>query len=144
MAVKLLDYLVKRIDHIQGVVMGIHRQGDAVLHRLHGSSFHSYVSPAAGSEELCAWRLEIAGGTAGVRHRVGREEVILLLTGRIRVYLDGVVEEMTAGDVLRVPVGAEFGVDNDGPATAEAWVTTSVGMEATLSDGSVISPPWVR
>lgn len=122
--------------------MGIHRRGEAVQHRLHGSVFHSYVSPSAGSAELCAWRLEIAGGTAGVRHRVGREEVFLLLSGRIRVYLDGVVEEMAAGDVLRVPVGSEFGIESD--EDAEAWVTTSVGMEATLPDGSVISPPWVR
>jgi quercetin dioxygenase-like cupin family protein len=144
MAVNLLDYLVKQVDQIEGVTMGIHRQSDAVLHRLHGASFYSYVSPASGSEELCAWRLEIAGGTAGVRHRVGKEEVILLLAGRIRVYLDGVVEEMTAGDVLRVPAGAEFGVDNEAAETAEAWVTTSVGLEATLADGSVISPPWVR
>ncbi len=124
--------------------MGIRREGDAVVHRLHGSVFHSYVSPAAGSEELCAWRLEIAGGTAGVPHRVGKEEVFLLLSGQIRVHLDGAVEEMTPGDVLRVPVGAEFGVDNASDEPATAWVTTSVGLEATLADGSVISPPWVR
>lgn len=124
--------------------MGIHRQDEAVQHRLHGSVFHSYVSPAAGSEELCAWRLEIAAGTAGVPHRVGKEEVFLLLSGRIRVHLDGTVEEMGPGDVLRVPAGSEFGVDNAGGETAAAWVTTSVGLEATLADGSVISPPWVR
>ncbi|WP_436527555.1 cupin domain-containing protein [Actinoplanes sp. HUAS TT8] len=100
------------------------------------------MAPSSGSQELCAWRLEIAGGTAGVRHRVGREEVFLLLSGRIQVYLDGVVEEMGPGDVLRVPVGAEFGIESD--EDAEAWVTTSVGLEATLPDGSVISPPWVR
>ncbi|MFI1994329.1 cupin domain-containing protein [Actinoplanes sp. NPDC020271] len=122
--------------------MGIHRRNDAVRHDLHGSVFHSYVSPSAGSEELCAWRLEIAGGTAGVRHRVGKEEVFLLLSGRIRVHLDGVTEQMGPGDVLRVPAGAEFGIDSD--EDAEVWVTTSVGLEATLPDGSVISPPWVR
>jgi mannose-6-phosphate isomerase-like protein (cupin superfamily) len=122
--------------------MGIHRHDQAVLHHLHGSVFHSYVSPAAGSEELCAWRLQIAGGTAGVRHRVGKEEVLLLLSGRIKVYLDGVVDELGPGDVLRVPAGAEFGIDSD--EGAEAWVTTSVGLRATLPDGSEISPPWVR
>ncbi|GIE88781.1 cupin domain-containing protein [Actinoplanes regularis] len=123
--------------------MAIHRRDEAVVHRLHGSAFHSYVSPSAGSAELCAWRLEIAGGTVGVRHRVSREEVILVLAGRIRVHLDGVTEEVTAGDVFRVPVGVEFGVDNATAETAEAWVTTSVGMRGTLPDGSVISPPWV-
>ncbi|BCJ41817.1 cupin [Actinoplanes ianthinogenes] len=124
--------------------MAIHRQSEAVTHRLHGSVFHSYVSPSAGSEQLCAWRLEIAGGTAGVRHRIDREEVFLVLAGKVRVFLDGVVEEITAGDVLRVPVGAEFGLDNPGPDPAAVWVTTSVGLKATLPDGSVISPPWVN
>ncbi|GIF03658.1 cupin domain-containing protein [Actinoplanes siamensis] len=124
--------------------MAVRKHGDAVRHRLHGAVFHSYVSPRAGSEELCAWRLEIAPGTAGIPHRVGKEEVILVLTGRIHVHLDGAVEQLDPGDVLRVPAGAEFGVDNRGPETAEAWVTTSVGLEATLPDGSVISPPWVR
>ncbi|WP_197688103.1 MULTISPECIES: cupin domain-containing protein [unclassified Actinoplanes] len=113
-------------------------------HRLHGSVFRSYVSPGSGSAELCAWRLQIAGGTAGARHRVDREEVFLVLAGRLQVFLDGVVEEIGAGDVLRVPVGVEFGVDNVGAETAEAWVTTSVGLKATMADGSVISPPWVR
>ncbi len=124
--------------------MSIRRRGEAVVHRLHGSAFHSYVAPSVGSAELCAWRLEVAGGTVGVRHRVSREEVILVLAGRLQVQLGGVTEEVAAGDVLRVPVGVEFGVDNASAETAEAWVTTSVGMEGTLPDGSVISPPWVR
>jgi quercetin dioxygenase-like cupin family protein len=124
--------------------MGIRRRDDAVAHRLHGAVFHSYVSPSAGSAELCAWRLEIAGGTGGARHRVSREEVFLLLSGQVRVHLDGVAEELTPGDVLRVPVGVEFGVDNESAEPAAAWVTTSVGLEAVMADGSVVSPPWVR
>lgn len=124
--------------------MGIRRRDDAVVHRLHGSVFHSYVSPSTGSAELCAWRLEIAGGTGGVRHRVSREEVFLLLSGQVRVHLDGVAEELGPGDVLRVPVGVEFGVDNESAEPAAAWVTTSVGLEAAMPDGTMISPPWVR
>ncbi|WIM94910.1 cupin domain-containing protein [Actinoplanes oblitus] len=124
--------------------MAIHRRNEAVVHRLHGSVFNSYVAPSTGSAELCAWRLEIAGGTAGVRHRIDREEVFLVLAGRVRVFLDGVVEELTAGDVLLVPAGAEFGIDNPGADGAEVWVTTSVGLKATLPDGSTISPPWVN
>ncbi|WP_203831260.1 cupin domain-containing protein [Actinoplanes palleronii] len=124
--------------------MAIHRRDEAVVHRLHGAVFHSYVAPATGSTELCAWRLEIAGGVEGLTHRVDREEVFLLLAGQIRVSLDGVSEGMAAGDVLRVPAGSVFGVDNPSTETAQAWVTTSVGLTATLPDGSVISPPWVR
>ena len=124
--------------------MPIVREWDAVQHRLHGSTFHSFAAPASGSSELCAWRLEVAGGTEGVAHRVSREEIFLLMTGELVVTLDGVTAALAPGEVVLVPVGAQLKVDNVSAAAATAWVTTSVGLEATMPDGSLISPPWVR
>jgi len=122
--------------------MGVVRE--AVTHELHGAAFHSYVAPARGSRELCAWRLEVAAGTAGVEHRVSREEVLLLVSGELTVTVDGVPGEMGAGDVAFVPAGALFRVDNTSAGPASAWVTTSAGLQATLPDGSRISPQWAR
>jgi len=122
--------------------MGVVRE--AVAHELHGATFHSYVAPASGSRELCAWRLEVAAGTAGVEHRVSREEVVLLVSGELTVTVDGVTGPLGAGDVAFVPAGASFRIDNTSAGPATAWVTTSVGLQATLPDGSSISPPWVR
>jgi quercetin dioxygenase-like cupin family protein len=105
-------------------------------HDMHGTSFVSYASPARGSRELCAWRVEIPGHTQGVPHHVTREEVLYVLGGTVRVTVDGQPEEASAGDVILVPAGARFGVDNltDQPVTA--WVTTSVGFAGVLPDGS--------
>jgi mannose-6-phosphate isomerase-like protein (cupin superfamily) len=86
----------------------------------------------------------VAGGTEGVAHRVTREEVFLLLSGELLVTLDGVSGRLTPGEVVLVPAGAELRVDNTSATPASAWVTTSVGLEATMPDGSTISPPWVR
>ena len=124
--------------------MPIVREPDAVPHRLHGATFHSFAAPATGSHELCAWRLEVAPGTAGAAHRVSREEVLLLLTGDLTVTLDGVTTPLAPGDVVVVPAGSQLRVDNTSGGPATAWVTTSVGLEATMADGSTISPPWVR
>ena len=124
--------------------MPIVREPDAVPHRLHGATFHSFAAPATGSRELCAWRLEVAPGTVGAAHRVSREEVLLLLTGDLTVTLDGVTTPLAPGDVVVVPAGSQFRVDNTSGDPATAWVTTSVGLEATMADGSTISPPWVR
>jgi quercetin dioxygenase-like cupin family protein len=120
------------------------RESDAVQHRLHGSTFHSFAAPASGSRELCAWRIEVAGGTEGIAHRVSREEVFLLLSGELEVTLDGLTGTLTPGEMVLVPAGCEVRVDNIGNGQATAWVTTSVGLQATLPDGSAISPPWVR
>jgi quercetin dioxygenase-like cupin family protein len=124
--------------------MPIVRTDQAVEHRLHGSTFRSFAAPASGSSELCAWRLEVAAGSRGVEHRVSREEIFLLLSGRLTVTLDGESSVLAPGEIALVPAGAEFRVDNESGAPAVAWVTTSVGLQATLPDGSLISPPWVR
>jgi quercetin dioxygenase-like cupin family protein len=124
--------------------MPIVREHDAVQHKLHGSTFHSFAAPASGSSELCAWRLEVAAGTEGVAHRVSREEILLLMTGELIVTLDGVTAPLAPGEVLLVPAGGQLKVDNVSAAAATAWVTTSVGLEATMPDGSLFSPPWVR
>jgi mannose-6-phosphate isomerase-like protein (cupin superfamily) len=124
--------------------MPIVREADAVPHRLHGSTFHSFAAPATGATELCAWRLEVAPGTEGVAHRVSHEEVLLLLSGVLTVTLDDVAARVTPGEAVVVPAGSRFRVDNTSAEPATAWVTTSVGLRATMADGSTISPPWVR
>jgi quercetin dioxygenase-like cupin family protein len=124
--------------------MPVIRATQSVVHQMHGSSFTSYASPARGSRELCAWRLEIPGRTDGVPHHVSREEVLYVLSGTLRVTLDGDVTEATAGDVVLVPAGAQFGVSNQTDSPATAWVTTTVGFAGVLPDGSWFTPPWTR
>src|SRR3954470_7299481 len=121
--------------------MPVFREQDAVPHQLHGATFHSYVAPSSGSSELCAWRLDVAAGTVGVPHRVNREEVLLVLAGEVVATIEGVGSPGRAGGLAFVPAGASFGLDNTSGAPAAAWVTTTVGLEATLADGSSISPP---
>jgi quercetin dioxygenase-like cupin family protein len=122
--------------------MPVIRKQDAVQHQLHGATFNTFVAPSAGSSELCAWRLDVAPGTIGVPHRVNREEVLLVLTGELTATIDGAGTTVRAGDVIFVPAGGQFALDNASDAPATAWVTTSTGLEGTLADGSSISPPW--
>ncbi len=123
--------------------MPIVHETDVVVHQMHGATFHSFAAPASGSKELCAWRLELAGGTAGQPHQVSKEEVFVLLTGQLTVTLDGVSSTLTPGEVILVPPGSSLCIDNDAAEPATAWVTTSVGLQATMANGAVISPPWV-
>ncbi len=118
------------------------RSAEAVTYDIHGARFHSYVSTAAGSQQLCAWMTEIAAGTVGVPHTVTHEEVLRLMSGRLRCQIGDDHADLESGDVAIVPAGAELRVDNVGDVTATMWVTTSVGLRATMADGSVITPPW--
>jgi quercetin dioxygenase-like cupin family protein len=125
--------------------MSVMHPADAIVHELHGARFSSFAAPARGSRELCAWRLDVAPGSVGTGHTVSREEVLLMLTGTLHVTVgDAAAEASGPGDVIVVPPGASLRVDNPGDEPASAWVTTSVGLQATLADGSTLSPPWVR
>jgi mannose-6-phosphate isomerase-like protein (cupin superfamily) len=124
--------------------MPVIRAAQSVVHQMHGTSFTSYASPARGSRELCAWRIEIPGSTEGVPHHVSREEVLYVLGGTLRVTLDGAAEDAGPGDVVLVPAGARFGASNLAMEPATAWVTTTAGFAGVLPDGSWFTPPWTR
>ena len=123
--------------------MPVIHPADAVPFETHGSRFLSYVSPSRGSTQLCAWQLAVPAGLQGVAHRPSREEVLLVLSGELRVTLDGLATGLQRGDVVLVPVGSELRVDA-GPDGATAWVTTTPGLEAVMIDGTKIAPPWAR
>ena len=116
---------------------------EATTFETHGSRFSSYVAPSRGSNELCAWRLDVPAGLDGVAHRPNREEILLVLDGELRITLDGVHTELHRGDVALVPAKSELRIDA-GPLGASAWVTTTPGLEAVMGDGSRITPPWAQ
>lgn len=134
----------------KGSFMPVVRSADAVVYEAHGSRFSSYASSATGSRELCVWRTQLpeveagdgVGATAGMPHRVSREEVFVVIEGNIRLALDDEVRELSPGDVAIVPAGTLLRLDNLGPGPAAMWVSTSIGLEAELGDGTRMSPPW--
>ncbi|WP_282701541.1 cupin domain-containing protein [Streptomyces sp. CC219B] len=124
--------------------MPVIRTSEAVTHEIHGARFVSYATPRTGSKELCAWRGEVPPGTKAPAHTVNREEILLVLVGSLRVTLDGRTDDVTAGDLLIINPGATLAVENPTDQTAITWVTTSIGLEAELADGTRITPPWAN
>ncbi|MEU1159317.1 cupin domain-containing protein [Streptomyces sp. NPDC090075] len=124
--------------------MPVVRSAEATTHEIHGARFVSYASPLTGSKELCAWRGEIPAGTKAPAHTVTREEIFHLLVGELLITLDGRTDRVRAGDTVIVNPGATLAVENPTDHTALSWVTTSVGLEAELSDGTRIAPPWAN
>ncbi|MEU1417024.1 cupin domain-containing protein [Streptomyces sp. NPDC005731] len=122
--------------------MPVVRSSEAVTHEMHGARFISYATPLTGSRELCAWRGEIPAGTRAPVHTVDREEIFHLLAGELLITLDGRTERITAGDTVIVNPGAVLGIENPTGEVAVSWVTTSIGLEAQLADGTRIVPPW--
>ncbi len=122
--------------------MPVYQPSAADSHEMHGSRFHSFVRTNRGGGGLCAWRLEVGAGVAGVAHRPTHEEVMLVLGGTLQIGLDGAEETATAGCVVHVPAGAELRLDG-GPEGATVWVTTTAGCKASVA-GHEIAPPWAQ
>lgn len=144
-----VDILVKKLDYNDNLLvylevnMPVIRAAEAAPFEIYGSRFLSYVAPSRGSDQLCAWRLDVPAGLQGVAHRPTREEVLFVLDGELQVTLDGVRSDLRHGDVALVPANSEVRVDA-GPDGATAWVTTTPGIEAVNGDGSRIIPPWAQ
>ncbi|WEP00388.1 cupin domain-containing protein [Streptomyces sp. FXJ1.172] len=124
--------------------MPVIRAAQATTHEIHGARFVSYATPLTGSKELCAWRGEIPAGTRAPAHTVSREEIFHLLMGELLITVDGRTDRIGAGDTVIVNPGATLAVENPADHTAISWVTTSIGLEAQLADGTRITPPWAN
>lgn len=112
---------------------------------VHGVDFHSYASSATGATQLGAWRAEFAPRTPGQAHRMTHEEVLYLLDGKLDIEIDDEHFTAEAGDAVLVPARARLRVSNNTDELAAAWVTTSLGMAATMdSNGEQITPPWAQ
>jgi quercetin dioxygenase-like cupin family protein len=114
---------------------------DVDVFETHGARFSSYVRPSRGSGQLCTWRVDVPAGLRGAPHRPSREEVICCVDGELTIALDGTEYRLRPGDVAYVPSGSEIRLDG-GPGGGAALTTSLAGLEATMSDGNTLRPPW--
>ncbi|MEV6046156.1 cupin domain-containing protein [Streptomyces xanthochromogenes] len=124
--------------------MSFIRSEEAVVHEIHGGRFVSYVRPDTGSRELAAWRVEIPAAMVAPTHTISEEETFYVLSGSVRLVIDGEGLELRPGDAAVAPAGSELALANTTDGPAQLWVNTRVGLTARLADGSSMSPPWAR
>ncbi|MFC5905706.1 cupin domain-containing protein [Streptacidiphilus monticola] len=119
------------------------RAEQAETREIHGVRFTSYVRTATGSRDLAAWRGEVPALTPPTpAHVISEEEVFYVLAGRLRVSIDGEAAELAAGDAAVAPAGSALALDNPFAEPAQLWVTTRLGLSATMADGTVLFPEW--
>jgi quercetin dioxygenase-like cupin family protein len=113
-------------------------------HELGGARFTSLATPSRGSSETSVWLVEIAPGTAGTPHRLTREEVFVVLSGRAEVRLGGEVSVADAGDAIVVPAAVPFALAPVGDEPRRALCCLPVGGQGQLADGEPFTPPWAE
>jgi mannose-6-phosphate isomerase-like protein (cupin superfamily) len=134
--------LVNLVD--EGVVMAVVSAPSEHTHELGGARFTSLATPSRGSRETSVWLVEIAAGTAGTPHRLTREEVFVVLSGRAEVRLGGEVSVADAGDAIVVPAAVPFALAPVGEEPLRALCCLPVGGQGQLADGEPFTPPWAE
>lgn len=121
--------------------MPIIRQADAPIFRLPGLTVHGLASPQRGATETCVWRITLAADTPGFPHRVTREEIFVVVSGRAVATLAGATHPLEPGDALLVPAHTEFALANPSDEPLEALVVLPIGGQAVTAEGT-FTPPW--
>jgi mannose-6-phosphate isomerase-like protein (cupin superfamily) len=118
------------------------RTSEAQTFDLPGVRFRSLAAPRLGSHQTCVWELSVdAGLDTPEAHTLDRDEVFVVLDGRVRVTPDGA--ELGVGDAAVVPAGSPIQLQNAGDVRAVLHVAIQAGFSATMADGTAVgTPPW--
>ncbi len=100
------------------------------------------AAPSRGARDTSAWHLRLAAGDPSPEHSLDREEVFVVLAGRLTARFADREESAEAGGALIVPAGERFSLLAAG-APAEAVCVLPVGALATMG-GETFTPPWTR
>jgi mannose-6-phosphate isomerase-like protein (cupin superfamily) len=116
----------------------------APTHDIGTARFTPLATPSRGSTETSVWQVEVLPGAPGTSHRLTREEVFVVLTGRAAVRIDGQPGSAGVGDAIVVPAGVPFELAADGDEPLRALCVLPVGGQAQFDGGEPFTPPWAR
>lgn len=109
-----------------------------------GNAGAGLVTAARGASETSLIRQRQAPGGTNPAHYHDREEVMLLLAGRVEVTLAGETLELRQGDTLIVPARMEHRIENASDEPAEWLLFAPAGVRFFHASGEEASPPWAR
>lgn len=112
-------------------------------HTIEGARFTSLATPTRGSTDTSVWLVEIDPGGPVHPHRLTKQEVFVVLSGRADVRLDGERQLAQAGDAIVVSAGVSFALSAIGDEPLRAMCCLPVGGQARLlAGGEAFTPPW--
>ena len=102
------------------------------------------ATPGRGAEEVSVIRQRQSPGAANPPHLHDREEVMIVLTGTVKVTIAKEETELSAGDALIVPANTMHRIETIGEAEAGWLLAAPAGVRFLFSDGREASPAWAR
>jgi quercetin dioxygenase-like cupin family protein len=108
-----------------------------------GVDHATWAGAADGLQQLSVWRQRMAPGAATPPHRHGEDEVVLCLSGRGEVHIDGVTHAIRGGHTVVLPRGALHQIFNTGDEPMETLgVFGGSPVRTYTPDGAELPLPW--
>lgn len=110
---------------------------------LPGIDHVTLAGSAQGLRRLSVWRQSLAPGSATPPHRHDCEEVVLVLTGRGTLHIDGQARDFGPDTTLVVPPDVPHMIANTGDQPLEVLgIFGASPVEVRLPDGTPLPLPW--
>jgi quercetin dioxygenase-like cupin family protein len=108
-----------------------------------GVAHATWAGAADGLRQLSVWRQRVDAGAATPPHRHEQDEVVLCLSGRGHVHIDGAVHGFGGGDTVVLPRASMHQIVNSGDQPLEiVGVFGGTPVSTHLPDGSELPLPW--
>ena len=115
---------------------------EAPLFETENARMRTYATPSQNGSGLAVWRTEMEPAAAGPRHRADREQVLVVVMGRLRAVLGAEIRDLGPGDAVVVPAGVERMISN--PFTEPAILISASEPDAVARTqaASHVPIPW--
>ena len=108
-----------------------------------GVSHATWAGQDNGLQQLSVWRQSVAANAATPPHRHNIDEVVLCLSGRGELHIDGQVHPFRGGETLVLPRESMHQIFNVGDQPLEiVGVFGGSPVQTYLPDGSELPLPW--
>lgn len=97
------------------------------------------TSPAL---DVSVWRTELPEGSAGPRHAIDGDQLLVVLSGALHIEIDDTAYDVRAGDAVKLPAGAPRSIAALGEVPATTLTVGRPGALATVGDGDPVPVPW--
>lgn len=102
------------------------------------------ATPGRGAKEISVIRQRQKPGASNPPHSHDREEVMVVLSGTVRVTAENETAKLFAGDALIVPANVVHWVETTGDDEAEWLLTAPAGIRFLFADSRETLPDWAK
>ncbi|MGZ4114892.1 MAG: cupin domain-containing protein [Actinomycetota bacterium] len=124
--------------------MPVIRRDQAPMFELGGVRVRGGASPSRGADEVLLFRVILENDAAMPRHTHDHDEVYQVVSGSVTAVIGDESFEVTEGDTVVIPAGAQHEAFVDGGRRTEFVSSMLKGTVMIRPNGERVAPPWTE